>query len=106
MLSSFWSNLSILATCVFLTRENKTNLGLLLSLGAIVGVFHGYADSEGIIGTENTPLFAYLCGFSLIQVIISAIAFYLGKLILLSTRFADFFICDVRRAFFSTALLT
>ena len=35
LLSSFWSNLSILVTCAFLTRENKTNLGLLLSLGAI-----------------------------------------------------------------------
>ncbi|MDJ0633320.1 MAG: hypothetical protein QNJ34_09045 [Xenococcaceae cyanobacterium MO_188.B29] len=35
MLSSFWSNFSILDPGVFLTRENKTNLGLLLSLGAI-----------------------------------------------------------------------
>ena len=76
MLSSFWSNFSILATCVFLTRENQTNFGLLLSLGAITGILHGYAYIEGIIGAENTPLFAYSFGFSLIQLIISVIAFY------------------------------
>ncbi len=35
LLSSFWSNLSILAAGVFLARKNKTNLGLPLSLGAI-----------------------------------------------------------------------
>ncbi len=104
---------SVLAAGVFLARKNPTNLGLLLSLSAIAGLFHGYAYGEAIIGAENTPLFAYLLGFMLIQLVVSAIAFYLGKLILkpvketssLSLRFAGFLISGIGIAFFSTALL-
>ena len=104
---------SVLAAGVLLAKKNQTNLGLLLSLSAIAGLFHGYAYGEAIIGAENTPLFAYLFGFMLIQLLISAIAFYLGKLILkpvketssLSLRFAGFLIAGMGIAFFSTALL-
>ena len=104
---------SVLTEGIFLARKNKTNLGLLLSLGAIAGVFHGYAYGEAIVGAETTPLYAYLFGFSLIQLIISAIAFYWGRLTLksvqetssLSLRFAGFLICGLGIAFFSTALL-
>lgn len=104
---------SVLAAGIFLARENITNLGLLLSKGAIAGLFHGYAYGEAIVGAETTPLYAYLFGFMLIQLVVSAIAFYLGKLILkpvketssLSLRFAGFFISGVGIAFFSTALL-
>ncbi|MGK7951606.1 MAG: HupE/UreJ family protein [Xenococcaceae cyanobacterium] len=104
---------SVLAAGVLLAKKNQTNLGLLLSLSAIAGLFHGYAYGEAIIGAENTPLFAYLFGFMLIQFLVSAIAFYLGKLILkpvketssLSLRFAGFLIAGMGIAFFSTALL-
>jgi urease accessory protein len=37
------------------------------ALSAAMGVFHGYAYGEAVIGAENTPLLAYLFGFSLIQ---------------------------------------
>lgn len=104
---------SVLAAGILLAKKNQTNLGLLLSLSAIAGLFHGYAYGEAIIGAENTPLFAYLFGFMLIQLLVSAIAFYLGKLILkpvketssLSLRFAGFLIAGMGIAFFSTALL-
>ena len=104
---------SVLAAGIFLAKKHSTNLGLLLSLGAIAGLFHGYAYGEAIVGAENTPLFAYLFGFMLIQLVVSAIVFYLGKLILkpvkenpsLSLRFAGFLISGVGIAFFSTALL-
>ena len=104
---------SVLAAGILLAKKNSTNLGLLLSLSAIAGLFHGYAYGEAIVGAENTPLFAYLFGFMLIQLLVSAIAFYLGKLILkplketssLSLRFAGFLIAGMGIAFFSTALL-
>ena len=103
---------SVLTAGMLLARENKTNLGLLLSLGAIAGIFHGYAYGEAIVGAENTPLYAYLFGFSVIQLIISAIAFYWGRLTLksvqetasLTLRFAGFLIAGIGIAFFSTAL--
>lgn len=41
-----------------------------LMLGALValfGVFHGYAYGEAIVGAEQTPMLAYLVGFSAIQ---------------------------------------
>ena len=103
---------SVLAAGVFLARKNKTNLALLISFGAIAGVFHGYAYGEAIVGAETTPLNAYLFGFMLIQLVISAIAFYLGRLALepvketssLPLRFTGFLICGVGIAFFSTAL--
>ncbi|MDJ0688213.1 MAG: HupE/UreJ family protein [Xenococcaceae cyanobacterium MO_188.B32] len=104
---------SVLTAGLLLARKNKTNLALLISFGAIAGVFHGYAYGEAIVGAETTPLNAYLFGFILIQLLISAIAFYLGGLTLkpvkepssLTLRFAGFLICGVGIAFFSTALL-
>lgn len=105
---------SVLVAGVFLTRKNQTNLSLLFGLGAIAGLFHGYAYGEAIVGAETTPLYAYLFGFMLIQLVLGAIAFYLGRLTFksvqetssLSLRFAGFFICGVGIAFFSTTLLS
>ncbi|APB32688.1 hydrogenase accessory protein [Gloeomargarita lithophora Alchichica-D10] len=43
-----------------------------LALGAmLVGLLHGYAYGEAIIGAEMTPLMAYLLGFTLIQLAIA-----------------------------------
>ena len=41
-------------------------------LFAVIGVFHGYAYGESIIGAEQTPLLSYLIGFALIQYVIIA----------------------------------
>ncbi|WP_026102539.1 HupE/UreJ family protein [Pleurocapsa sp. PCC 7319] len=104
---------SVLVMGIFLAKENKTNLALLTVIGAIAGIFHGYAYGESIIGAETIALGAYLLGFCLIQLGISAIAFYLGKLLLkkpafsshLPLRFAGFTICGVGFAFLSNAIL-
>ena len=40
---------------------------LLGGLFAVIGVFHGYAYGESIVGAEQTPLLSYLAGFALIQ---------------------------------------
>ncbi|ACK66127.1 HupE/UreJ protein [Rippkaea orientalis PCC 8801] len=52
-----------------------------LILGFIAGIFHGYVYGETIIGSEMTPLVAYLMGFSLIQLIISLGMLQLGKVV-------------------------
>jgi urease accessory protein len=44
---------------------------------AIVGVFHGYAYGEAIVGAEASALGAYLLGFSIIQFSIAAAACYM-----------------------------
>jgi urease accessory protein len=40
---------------------------LLGGLFAVVGIYHGYAYGEAIVGAESTPLLAYLAGFALVQ---------------------------------------
>ena len=42
-----------------------------MGLFALVGLFHGMAYAEGIVGAETAPLFAYLVGFAAIQAVIA-----------------------------------
>lgn len=103
---------SVLVMGIFLAREKPVNLLLLTSLGAIAGIFHGYAYGESILGAEMTALGAYLIGFSLIQLSISAIAFYGGKLLLdrsapksgFNFRLAGFIFSGIGLAFLSSAI--
>lgn len=104
---------SVLIMGIFLARENQASLALVTLIGAIAGIFHGYAYGESIVGAETTALGAYLLGFCVIQLGISAIAFYLGRLIIdkptksyqMSLRFAGFTICGIGFAFVSSAIL-
>jgi urease accessory protein len=104
---------SVLVMGILLARAAQTNLWLLTGLAAIAGIFHGYAYAESIFGAEATTLWAYLLGFSLIQLIISAIAFYGGRALLntwavkspLQLRFAGFAICGVGFTFFANQVL-
>ena len=104
---------SVLIMGLLLAKENQTNLSFLLALGAIAGIFHGYAYGESIIGAETTVLGAYLLGFGLIQLFISASTFYLGRLAIgksslnasLPLRFAGFTICGMGITFLSNIFL-
>lgn len=102
---------SVLVIGIFLARENQTNLALLSVIGALAGIFHGYAYGESIVGAQNTALGAYLLGFCSIQLAISAIAFYLGKWVInqpdksFLLRFAGFTICGIGFAFLSQTIL-
>ena len=40
---------------------------LMAGLFAVIGMFHGYAYGEAIIGAEQTPLLSYLVGFAIMQ---------------------------------------
>ncbi|MEL6928487.1 MAG: HupE/UreJ family protein [Cyanobacteria bacterium J06600_6] len=58
---------SVLVMGIFLAQAKQTNIGILAALGAIAGVFHGYAYGESIVGAETVALGAYMFGFCSIQ---------------------------------------
>lgn len=115
---------SVLAVGILLAWQKKLSLALLIGLSAIAGIFHGFAYGEAIFGAEMTPISAYLLGFTVIQLAISAIAFRLGGSTLvrlhntstnigqqeisyrsLPLRFAGFLVTGVGIAFLSSALI-
>ncbi len=62
--------LSVIAGgALVLSRRRLGTTGLVCLLVA-AGVLHGYAYGESIIGAEETPLIAYLFGFSLMQYVL------------------------------------
>ena len=100
---------SVLIAGVFLARARETNLILSATIVAIAGIFHGYAYGESIVGAQMTALGAYLLGFGIIQLGISAAAYYLGRLILneasIPLRFIGLVISGIGIAFVSRAIL-
>ncbi len=69
---------SVLAAGGLLFANRHYRAGGLALLGAVAGLFHGYAYGESIIGAEMGPLFAYLAGFSVIQYCIAITAMWGG----------------------------
>ncbi|ELS03977.1 hydrogenase/urease accessory protein [Xenococcus sp. PCC 7305] len=106
-------SVSVFTIGLALAMNRQFNLLLLILLGAIAGLFHGYAYGESIFGAETTPVAAYLLGFASIQILISAISFYVGKLAVnqvndsssLYLRFAGFTIAGIGLTFLSNAIL-
>ena len=105
--------LSVVGIGLALALPKGFNLGFLVVMGSIAGIFHGFAYGEAIFGAEMTPLGAYLLGFTGIQLVVSAIAFYGGRLTLssvsqqtsLTLRFAGCLISGMGITFLSNALL-
>ena len=106
--------LSVIVAGIALAVEKfKFNLSSLIIISSIAGIFHGFAYGEAIFGAEMTPLSAYLFGFISIQLLVSAIAFYLGRLTIasiskntsLALRFAGCVIAGIGITFLSNALL-
>ncbi len=69
---------SVLAAGGLLLANRHYRAGSLTLLGAVAGLFHGYAYGESIVGAEATPLFAYLAGFSIIQYCVAIAAMWVG----------------------------
>ncbi|NWF59667.1 MAG: HupE/UreJ family protein [Fischerella sp.] len=78
---------SVIAFGVMLVLSRKPNWLVLLGLGAIAGLFHGYAYGESIVGAQMTPLVAYLAGFTVIQYVVAIGALLVGNA--LSSRFGS-----------------
>jgi len=104
---------SVLAFGIMLAMKDRPQAIALAVLGAIAGIFHGYAYGESVVGAEMTPLVAYLTGFTIIQLIVALIAYKIGKFWmqkfieqpLLNLRFAGFTICGAGAAFMAGSIL-
>jgi urease accessory protein len=71
---------SVIGLGTLLALNVRLNFAGLLALAIGAGIFHGYAYGESIVGAEGTPLWAYLVGFSLIQLAIALLFRYFGQL--------------------------
>lgn len=97
---------------IWLAMTSRPNFWFLMGTAAVAGIFHGYAYGESIIGSEMTPLLAYLGGFALIQLAIAVAAYQIGCFVLQgasdrsprSLRVAGFILAGVGTAFLGTAL--
>lgn len=59
--------LSVMGAGIAVMRGKLTAMLPAMCAGSAVGLFHGYAYGEAVIGAEATPLMAYLIGFGFIQ---------------------------------------
>jgi len=104
---------SVLGCGVMLAMKEYPNLMRLIVLATVAGIFHGYAYGEAIVGAQMTPLVAYLAGFTVIQLVISFLAFWVGKSVIkqfaeepkLPLRFAGFAIGGAGAVFLSSAIV-
>jgi urease accessory protein len=76
----------ILVFGLLLALSNNLDTAMIVGLGAIAGVCHGYAYGESIFGAEMTPLVAYLAGFTGIQLVVSLGSFIMGKALLARSK--------------------
>jgi urease accessory protein len=105
-------SVSVLAFGAMLAIKQSPNLGVIVPLAAIAGIFHGYAYGEAVVGAEMTPVVSYMAGFALIQMTIAVATFRITKAFtqkdeeqrLPNLRFAGFTICGIGAAFLSFAL--
>lgn len=111
--AEFFISASVLIFGIILAMKDSPNSIAIAALGAIAGLFHGYAYGEAIVGAQMTPLIAYLLGFAVIQLVIALVACQVGKLAIkkvadepaLLMRFAGFTICGAGAAFLSSVIL-
>lgn len=104
---------SVIAFGAMLLLSKKPNWLIIAGLGAIAGLFHGYAYGESIVGAQMTPLVAYLAGFTLIQYGIAIAALLIARTI--SEKFANQFskvlrfiglaICSIGAVFLTTSIV-
>ena len=59
--------LTIAVAAIALAMHARTPLIVIATLLTVAGVLHGYAYGESVVGSETTPLIAYIFGFAVIQ---------------------------------------
>jgi urease accessory protein len=105
--------LSVIIFGAMLLWRNRPHWWVILGLGAIGGLFHGYAYGESIVGAQMSPLFAYLLGFTLIQYGVAVVAFLAGNLALQKSanssptwlRLSGLAICAIGVVFLTSSVL-
>ncbi|MBL1174859.1 HupE/UreJ family protein [Pantanalinema sp. GBBB05] len=110
--SELFVGASIVTVGLLLALKNRPQPLITIALGAIAGIFHGYAYGESIVGADMTPLVAYLAGFTVIQLVVALSAFSVGQRLItrsaeafpLALRFAGFTLCGFGVAFLTSGL--
>ncbi|HEY9663734.1 MAG TPA: HupE/UreJ family protein [Allocoleopsis sp.] len=108
---------SVLLFGMLLAMKNSLNTGIVAGLSILAGLFHGYAYGESIFGVESTPLFAYLAGFTVIQLAVSLAIFWFGNAMIVNSdntrqlttdkfRSVGLIICGVGLAFWSSQVVS
>jgi urease accessory protein len=105
---------SILLFGWLLVIKDGPNTLIVVALAAIAGLFHGYAYGESIFGAEMIPLFAYLLGFTTVQMAISITVFAFSKAMLqrnqrqasVPLRSAGLVLCGIGGAFVYSQLVS
>jgi len=107
----FFISASVLLFGGLLAMRKQPHTGIMLALGALAGIFHGYAYGEAIVGARMDALLAYLIGFAAIQMAIAIVAYFVAKRVAgkegtaLNLRFAGFALAGVGAAFLSGVVL-
>ncbi|MGB3616310.1 MAG: HupE/UreJ family protein [Elainellaceae cyanobacterium] len=105
----FMISASVLLFGGILAVKNRPQTGVIASLAALAGLFHGYAYGEAVVGAEMTPLFAYLLGFAAVQTAIAMGTYWAADRLAgkqaLSLRFAGFTLAGIGATFLSTVVL-
>ncbi len=76
--------LSTVAAGVLLIVQKLDRAALIGVLAPAAGLFHGYGYGAAVLGAEETPLVAYLTGFSLIQATLMVILICATRLLIAS----------------------
>lgn len=66
-MSELWVAGTLIALGAVMVAMPAARRGLVAVLFAVSGALHGYALAEAIVGAEQTPLFAYFAGLTVIQ---------------------------------------
>ncbi len=66
--------LSVVGTGALIASGKSLPLAAYGALFAVIGVFHGYAYGESIVGAEQSPLVAYIIGFAVVQFVVASSA--------------------------------
>ena len=104
---------SLVLAGLFLARQAEPKSLWMLGLGAIAGLFHGYAFGEAIFGAEMTPLWSYLVGLTAIQLGVSTMVYGIAKAVtsrlahnpLTILRYTGFIFCGAGLAFLSGVVM-
>ncbi|MBL1179287.1 HupE/UreJ family protein [Pantanalinema sp. GBBB05] len=105
---------SVLLFGILLVLKDSPNTGLVMVLGSLAGMCHGYAYGESIFGASMTPLLAYLLGFTTIQLGIAISVMMFSQTLSrhqdaaqapFKMRSAGFVLCGIGAAFFSSQLI-
>jgi urease accessory protein len=71
------ASVALLGAVIAFNRSLRPRVLAVLFHG--VGIFHGWAYGESIVGAEQTPLVAYLAGFMLVQLVAAVLAGTMGR---------------------------